>query len=207
MLATSFHPGRSDWNFNTQDLDALRQFSDTDWQFIMDGLAFRGHGSAVEIGLSQNEVFNLRSWEVESLLEPMTVGPGDTSKQHVNQVVQAFNFDCLAMAFIILRRWTFMREGAYSPRRIQSPSSTSGLPAATRNCRMANSQMDAFSPRRYLLLPPYRSTAYPNLDDAVFNGTTYTSVNHLVTTTIPNAGIDPIPEPNPPGWTIYLTPE
>jgi hypothetical protein len=44
----------------------------------------------------------------------------------------------------------------------------------------------------------------PPLQSDTFNGTTFALVNHMITTTIPGAGIDPILEPGLKDWTVYL---
>ncbi len=188
-------------SFNAADQSTLVTFAATHSSIIMDGLSWRANGNVDESNFSFNEATLLASSGGGIVL-----GADDASGalivQHVNQVAGWLNYNLFT--------------GIYST----SPANqvtggsffTTPKPVNVNNVvgTMTYSEMpNGLQPNGSFLstavfgfdsVPLPQFGAAPALGDATFNGVLYHSVNHVVTTNITGAGIDPppvaaVPEP------------
>ncbi|QUY45864.1 putative Ig domain-containing protein [Acaryochloris marina] len=199
---TSANPA---FSFTDEDLNALQEFSSEHPNFIFDGLAWRIHSTQDEENLTINQAVNLFDNGGGIVL-----GTDDSSSslivQHVNEVATFFGFE------------TF--EGIYSTQNIDLKQGgtlfNSPNPVITTELRSSTTTYSEIpngeQPNgRFLSTSvfgspsvPLRGFGSPPLPNDTFNGVEFANVNHLITSTIPGAGIDPIPEPGLEGWIIYI---
>jgi hypothetical protein len=195
-FGNTFSPADPSRAFNDDDQAALVAFNASHEHWIMDGLSWRGHGSASEQNLSKNQALQL-----EGIGGGIVLGADDASGaaivQHVNQVAGWFNFDPWGGVYSTLPASQqtggtfFTTPNPVDPTQVVGTTTYSEVP-------------NGLQPNGLFLGTAVfgEGTALqggwgpvPDLPDAVFNGVTYPSVNHLITTTIPGGSIDhPVPD-------------
>lgn len=190
--------------FSAADEAALVAFNAAHSNWIMDGLSWRSHGSADEQNFTRNEALNL-----EAAGGGIVLGADDASGaaivQHVNQVAGLFNFDPWFGVYSTspLSQVTggtfFTTPNAVNPTGIVGTTTYSEVP-------------NGLQPNGIFLGTaifgqgfPHPGFGSPPLPGQVFDGVFYPNVNHLVTTNIFGATIDPIPPGVPePGILVLI---
>ena len=188
-------------NFSPADLQALVVFNAAHSRWIMDGLAWRQHATADEVNLTKNMALNLSQWGGGIVLGADDAS-GDAIVQHVNQVSALFNFELWRGVYTTSNSQLHQGGAIFN-----DPNTV--IPTELRTSTTTYSEV----PHGLQLNGLFLATAVfgspinngqPPLTNDSFGGQVYTQVNHLVTTTIPGGGIDPIPEPALGDFIIYL---
>ncbi|NEZ66600.1 tandem-95 repeat protein [Leptolyngbyaceae cyanobacterium CCMR0082] len=204
-LGNTGFSARPEISFTDADLDALEDFNREHPHFIFDGLAWRRHGSSDEKNLTINQVTNLFD-----LGGGIVLGAEDDSGellvQHVNEVTELFGFDPFSGVYrtfngaLTQGGTLFNTPNTVVPINLSSSTTTySEVPNGLQPNGIYLSTSVFGSPSNPL--PGFNSPILPN---DTFNGVEYPNVNHLITSTLPGGGIDPIPEPGLEDWIIYI---
>ena len=198
-LGNTGSPANPALAFNGADQTALVTFASAHQSIIMDGLSWRGNGNADEMNFSKNEASLLASSGGGIVL-----GADDASGalivQHVNQVASWLNYNLFtgiystAPANQVFGGTFFTTPNAVNPTNVVGTTTYSEIPNGLQpNGSFLSTALFGFNS---IPLPAFGPS--PPLGDATFNGVLYHSVNHVVTTNIAGAGINPpIPEPSP----------
>ena len=184
-------------NFNAADQAALVSFAATHPNIIMDGLSWRSNGNVDEQNFSINEASALASAG-----GGLVLGADDASGalivQHVNQVASWLNYNPWSGIYLtqpanqIFGGSFFTTPNAVDPTNVVGTTTYSEVPNGLQpNGSFLSTALFGFDSTP---LPGFGPA--PPLGSATFNSVLYQSVNHVVTTNIPGAGINPaIPEP------------
>ena len=189
-------------SFSTADEEALISFNADHSHWIMDGLAWRRHRNADEQNFTKNLALNL-----SSAGGGIVLGADDASGgaivQHVNQVATLFDFDPFAGIYGTSPSSQQTGGTFFTTPNVVDPT---GLVGTTTYAEVPH----GLQPNGLFLgtavfgqgtpLPQYGES--PPLDSEIFDGTMFDSVNHLVTTTISGASIDPNPTSTPEPSTL-----
>lgn len=183
--------------FNAADQAALVTFAATHANIIMDGLSWRGNGNVDEKNFSSNEASVLAAAGGGVVL-----GADDASGalivQHVNQVASWLNYNPWTGIYLtqpanqVFGGTFFTTPNTVNPTNVVGTTTYSEVPNGLQpNGSFLSTALFGFDSTP---LPAFGPA--PPLGDATFNGVLYHSVNHIVTTNIVGAGINPaIPEP------------
>jgi hypothetical protein len=183
--------------FNAADQAALVTFATTHSNIIMDGLSWRGNGNVDEKNFSSNEASVLAAAGGGIVL-----GADDASGalivQHVNQVASWLNYNLWSGIYStqpanqVFGGSFFTTPNAVNPTNVVGTTTYSEVPNGLQlNGSFLSTALFGFNS---IPLPAFGPA--PPLGDATFDGVLYHSVNHIVTTNIVGAGINPaIPEP------------
>ena len=180
--------------FNAADQSALTAFRATHSRFILDGLAWRSNVGADDVALSQNEILAL-----SAAGGGIVLGADDSSGalivQHVNQVASWFNLNPFAGVYStpssiqLAGGSLFTAPNAVNPAGLDSTFTYSEVPHGLQ-------PNGIFLATALFGSPSAPTTGFGSdpLASDTFDGVTYPSVNHVITTDIPGGGI-PVPEP------------
>lgn len=207
----SFTPADPARAFNADDMTALGAFNAAHQGWIMDGLSWRGNGSTDERNFTMNEALAL-----EGFGGGIVLGADDASGaaivQHVNQVANYFGF---AEFYGVYNTAPASQHFGGSLITTPNPVNPAGVVGTTTYSEVAN----GLQGNGIFLSTAVFGQGVENhccgggnfgpLGDATFDGVLYRNVNHLVTTNIPGAGIDPVPPvpggvPEPASWAMML---
>lgn len=203
-LGNTGSPANPALAFNAADQAALLAFGATHSNIIMDGLSWRQNANADERAFSENEASLLASSGGGIVL-----GADDASGalivQHVNQVATWFNYNTFAGIYLtspanqVFGGTFFTTPNLVNPSNVVGTTTYSEIPNGLQpNGVFLSTALFGFDS---VPLPQYGPS--PALPDATFNGTLYQSVNHLVTTNIAGASINP-PVPEPGTYAMLL---
>ncbi len=200
-LGNSFSPVIPALAFNAGDQAALTSFTAAHANIIMDGLAWRGNGNADERNFSANEAIALATAGGGIVL-----GADDASGalivQHVNQVAGWLNYSAWSGVYNtspanqVVGGTFFTTPNAVNVTNVVGTTTYSEVPNGLQpNGSFLSTAVFGFNSTLNLCCGPVAP-----LGSATFNGITYQNVNHVVTTNITGAGIDPppvtaVPEP------------
>ena len=195
-LGNTGSPANPALAFNAADQAALVAFAATHTGIIMDGLSWRANGNIDEQNFTINEANALATFGGGIVL-----GADDASGalivQHVNQVAAWLNYDpwtgiySTQPANQVFGGSFFTTPNLVNPTNVVGTTTYSEVPNGLQpNGSFLSTALFGFNS---VPLPQFGPS--PPLGSASFNGTVYQSVNHIVTTNIPGAGIPPIPEP------------
>jgi len=204
-LGNTYSPVNPALAFNAADQAALTGFETTHKNFIMDGLSWRGNGNTDEQNFSKNEALRLAEAGGGIVL-----GADDASGalivQHVNQVAGWFNFNSFAGIYStspanqVFGGSLFSGPNAVNPTNVVGTTTYSEVPNGLQpNGVFLSTALFGFDS---LPLPVFGPS--PDLPGATFDGITYSSVNHVITTNIGGGGIDPPPIPEPQTHALML---
>ncbi len=196
----TFSPVNPALSFSAADLTALQTFNATRNNWIMDGLSWRTHSSQDEQNLTKNEALNLAS-----VGGGIVLGADDASGaaivQHVNQVAGLFNFNLWDGVYSTSPLSQHTGRTFFTSPNLVNPS---GVVGTTTYSEVPN----GLQPNGLFLgtavfgegvpLQGYTPNVVPDLASQEIDGTVYSRVNHLITTTIRGATIDIIPPTNVP---------
>lgn len=175
-------------NFSAADEAALRAFNATHRHWIMDDLAWRGNGTNLDqVNFTKNEALNLFNAGGGIVLGTDDAS-GDALIQHVNQVTGWFNFEPFTGTYFTLPNTHRFAGSFLNDPFTVTPSNVIGT---TTYAEVPHGQQ----PNGLFLYTAVfgigLDIGFPNtpmLGPDTFDGVTYASVNHIVTTTIPGAG-------------------
>jgi len=197
--------------FNAADLAALQTFNGTRDNWIMDGLSWRGNANTDERNFTMNQALAL-----EAAGGGIVLGADDASGaaivQHVNQVAAFFNFNLFGGVYN-----TSPASQQFGGSFISSPNSVN--PANVVGTTTYSEMPNGLQPNGIFMATAVFGIGavnnccgvpVPALGSDTFNGITHQSVNHVVTTNIPGAGINPPPPPptgavpEPATWAMMI---
>jgi hypothetical protein len=191
-------PSRS---FSDNDRLALESFNNGRDNWVFDGLSWRDNAAPDEQNFTQNIAANL-----EDAGGGIVLGADDASGasivQHVNQVAEWFGFSTFAGTYStqpasqITGGTFFNTPNAVDPTNIIGTTTYAEVPHGQQGNGIYLSTAIFGEGTQ---LAPYPSDP---LEDDTFNNVLYQNVNHLVTTNLPGAGIDPPPVPIPATWLL-----
>ncbi|MCY2959970.1 MAG: hypothetical protein NTY35_07365 [Planctomycetota bacterium] len=177
-------------DFNAFDLAALDLFSAIHPHFVMDGLAWRGHLNVDEQNLTANIALELAAAGGGIVLGADDAS-GDAIVQHVNQVGTHFGF---APFQGVYRIDPSLQHDGGSLFTTPNPVNVTGISSTFSYCDVPSGlQANGRLLSTALFAEQVADeTGYTNpiLPDEAFGGVLYTSVGHLVTTTLPGGGIN-----------------
>jgi hypothetical protein len=191
-FGNTFSPEVPALAFSASDEAALKIFNAAHSQWIMDGLSWRPNNDTDQINFTENEGLHLADAGGGIVL-----GADDASGaaivQHVNEVAGWFDFDLFSGVYetpsssLVTGGSFFSTPNVVDPTQIFSTSTYSEVPNGIQpnGLFLGTAIFGDGTP-----LNGYTPYIVPPLPSAVFNGTTYLDVNHLVTTTIPGASIN-----------------
>lgn len=205
-LGNTFSPANPALAFNAADQSALVTFAAAHSNIIMDGLSWRGNGNTDEGNFSKNEASLLASAGGGIVL-----GADDASGalivQHVNQVASWLNYNLFSGVYStspanqVFGGTFFSAPNAVNATNVVGTTTYSEIP----NGLQPNGSFLATALFGFDSVPLLGFGPSPPLGDATFNGIVYHSVNHVVTTNIAGAGIDPMPMiPEPSTYALLL---
>jgi hypothetical protein len=192
-FGNTFSPEVPALAFNSADEAALTAFNATHNQWIMDGLSWRANNDTDQVNFTENEGLGLAAAGGGIVL-----GADDASGaaivQHVNEVASWFNFNLFSGVYetpsstLVTGGSFFTTPNTVDPTQIFSTSTYSEVPNGLQpnGLVLGTAIFGDGTP-----LNGYTSYTVPTLPSEVFNGITYDNVNHLVTTTIESAVINP----------------
>ena len=214
-FGNSFSPVQPARAFSTADTAALLTFNAAHSNWIMDGLSWRGNASTDEKNFTMNEALAL-----QGAGGGIVLGADDASGaaivQHVNQVASLFNFSLFAGVYNTSPATQqyggtlFSTPNTVNPNNVVGTTTYSELP-------------NGLQPNGIFLGTAVFGIGSANaccgpvavLGSDTFNGITYNSVNHVVTTSIAGAAINnPVPStppanpgavPEPATWAMIIT--
>ena len=205
-LGNTGSPANPALAFNAADQAALVSFAATHTNIIMDGLSWRANGNADERNFSRNEATLLASAGGGIVL-----GADDASGalivQHVNQVASWLNYSLWSGIYStqpanqVFGGTFFTTPNPVNPTNVVGTTTYSEVPNGLQpNGTFLSTALFGFNS---IPLPAFGPS--PPLGSATFDGVTYASVNHIVTTNIAGAGIDPIPAvPEPETYALLV---
>ena len=200
-LGNTFSPVNPALAFNAADQTALTTFAAAHSNIIMDGLSWRGNGNVDERNFSANEAIALAGAGGGIVL-----GADDASGalivQHVNQVAGWLNYNAWAGVYNtspanqVVGGTFFNMPNAVNVTNVVGTTTYSEVPNGLQpNGSFLSTAVFGFNSTLNLCCGPVAP-----LGSATFNGLSYANVNHVVTTNIAGAGINPppvgvVPEP------------
>jgi hypothetical protein len=191
--------------FNAADQAALLAFAATHSNIIMDGLSWRSNGNVDERNFSSNEA-TLLAGAGGGIVLGADDASGALIVQHVNQVASWLDYSPWSGTYStqpanqVFGGTFFTTPNPVDPTNVVGTTTYSEVP----NGLQPNGSFLATALFGFDSLPLPGFGPSPPLGSATFNGMAYSSVNHIVTTNIAGAGIDPIPTPVPEPETYAL---
>jgi hypothetical protein len=199
-LGNSFSAANPALAFNAADQAALTSFAALHTGMIMDGLAWRSNGNADERSFSENQARAL-----VNAGGGIVLGADDASGalivQHVNQVAGWLGYNLFAGVYNtspanqIVGGTFFTTPNAVNVTNVVGTTTYSEVP----NGLQPNGSFLSTAVFGFNSTVNTCCGAVAPLGSATFNGVLYNNVNHVVTTNIAGAGINPpvaaIPEP------------
>jgi len=186
--------------FSAADQTALVTFASTHSNIIMDGLSWRGNGNVDERNFSSNEA-SLLAGAGGGIVLGADDASGALIVQHVNQVAGWLNYSLWSGIYStqpanqVFGGTFFTVPNPVNPNNVVGTTTYSEVP----NGLQPNGSFLSTALFGFDSVPLPQFGAAPPLADATFSGVLYHSVNHVVTTNIAGAGIDPpvaaVPEP------------
>jgi len=197
-LGNTGSPANPALSFNAADQAALLAFGATHKNIIMDGLSWRSNANADEMSFSKNEA-TLLAASGGGIVLGSDDASGALIVQHVNQVASWFNYDTFAGIYSTSPANQVFGGTFFTTPNLVNPSNVVGTTTYVEipNGLQPNGVFLSTALFGFNSVPLPQFGPSPDLADATFSGTLYHSVNHLVTTNISGAGINPaIPEPS-----------
>ena len=197
--------------FDATDQAALTAFAVTHNKLIMDGLSWRGNANTDEQNFSKNEALALAAAGGGVVL-----GADDASGrlivQHVNQVADWLNINHFTGVYDtppesqVFGGLLLNTPNLVDPTQVVGTTTYSEVPNGLQpnGDFLVTVLFGSPSGANNCCVGPSGSDPVPVLGPAVFNGITYEMVNHIITTNIPNAGIDPTPGVPEPATLLTL---
>jgi PEP-CTERM motif len=205
-FGNTFSPEQPLTAFNAADAAALITFNAAHSKWIMDGLSWRANGNVDEQNFTKNEALALFGAGGGIVL-----GADDSSGalivQHVNQVAALFGFDLFGGIYNTdpstqhFGGSLITTPFAVNPANVVGTATYSEVPNGLQgNGIFLSTVVFGRGIQNFCCGDPG-----PELGNATFDGILYDHVNHVVTTSIAGAGIDPIPGvPEPATWALML---
>ncbi len=198
-LGNTFSPVNPALAFNAADQSALLAFAAAHGNIIMDGLSWRGNGNVDERNFSSNEA-SLLTGAGGGIVLGADDASGALIVQHVNQVASWLNYSLWSGVYStqpanqVFGGTFFSSPNAVNPTNVVGTTTYSEVPNGLQpNGSFLSTALFGFNS------VPVAGFGSPPLLSATFNGLSYANVNHVVTTNIAGAGIDPpvspVPEP------------
>ena len=198
-------------DFNAADHTALTTFAATHKSLILDGLSWRLNGNTDEQNFSKNEALAL-----SNAGGGVVLGADDASGalivQHVNQVAGWLGLNLFTGVYNtspanqVFGGLLLNTPNAVNPANVVGTTTYSEIPNGTQpNGQFLSTAVFGFdSGTNHCCEDPIvGSGPVADLHDATFNGVLYHHVNHVVTTNIVGAGIDPPPPSVPAPAALY----
>lgn len=204
-LGNTYSPANPALAFDAADQTALLGFASTHKNIIMDGLSWRANANADEVAFSKNEA-SLLAANGGGIVLGADDASGALIVQHVNQVASWLDYNSFAGIYStspanqVFGGNLLNTPNAVNPTNVVGTTTYSEVPNGPQpNGVFLTTAVFGFNS---VPLPQYGPS--PALPSATFNGITYDSVNHIVTTNIAGAGIDKPPVPEPASLALML---
>ena len=193
----TFVPADPMLDFNLADQMALTTFAATHTALILDGLSWRGNVNQDEMNFSKNEALALAAAGGGVVLGADDAS-GGSIVQHVNQVagwLGLFDFGGVyntAPSSQVFGGSLLNTPNVVNPTKVVGTTTYSEVPNGMQpNGQFLSTAVFGLGVANNCCTG--QSGFVPDLPSATFNGITYANVNHIVTTNIRGAGINPPP--------------